>query len=187
MTPQRLEIFREIAGSRDHPDAEAVYHAVRRRVPTVSPDTVYRTLWMLQDLGLIQTLGARRRSVRFDANLEHHHHFVCTRCGLTRDFLSAAFDALGVPESLRELGTVTATHVEARGLCRDCQESTAPQQADQTEPERRSGTTRRTRPAVPEHRPARQPDLPHDPPESGRDRTSVPSQRLHKGRRRPKP
>ena len=79
LTHQRLEIFREIAGSLDHPDADAVFRAVQRRVPTVSLDTVYRTLWMLRDLGLVKTLGPQRDAVRFDANLDRHHHYVCVR------------------------------------------------------------------------------------------------------------
>ena len=55
-------------------------------MPTVSLDTVYRTLWKLRDLGLVKTLGPNRDAVRFDANLEGHHHYVCVRCGLVRDF-----------------------------------------------------------------------------------------------------
>ncbi|MDM7917456.1 MAG: Fur family transcriptional regulator, partial [Candidatus Eisenbacteria bacterium] len=121
LTHQRLEIFREIAGSVEHPDAEAVYRAVQLRVPTVARDTVYRTLWTLQELGLVTTLGARRSTVRFDANLDLHHHYVCTQCGLTRDFESASFNALRIPASVRQLGSVAGTHVEVRGLCRACQ------------------------------------------------------------------
>jgi len=100
LTHQRLEIFREVASSLEHPDAEAVLRSVRKRMPTVSIDTVYRSLWMLNDLGLVTTLGPRRESVRFDANLEHHHHYVCVRCGLARDFESAELDALGVPDAV---------------------------------------------------------------------------------------
>jgi Fur family peroxide stress response transcriptional regulator len=120
LTHQRLEIFREIASSLDHPDAEAVFRAVRKRMPTVSLDTVYRTLWLLNDLGLVTTLGPRRDSVRFDANLEHHHHYVCVRCGLARDFESAEHNALRVPDAVKGLGSVVATHVEVRGICDNC-------------------------------------------------------------------
>jgi Fur family peroxide stress response transcriptional regulator len=121
LTHQRLEVFREIASSVDHPDAETVFRAVQTRVPTVSRDTVYRTLWMLQELGLITTLGARRQSVRFDANLDRHHHYICMSCGLARDFESAEFDALRVPESVEDIGSVAGTHVEVRGICERCQ------------------------------------------------------------------
>jgi Fur family peroxide stress response transcriptional regulator len=120
LTHQRLEIFREIAASLEHPDAETVFRGVRRRVPTVSLDTVYRTLWHLNDLGLITTRCPRRESVRFDANLAQHHHYVCTRCGLTRDFESPALDAIRIPAAVRDLGSVVTTQVEVRGLCATC-------------------------------------------------------------------
>ena len=92
LTHQRMEIFREVAQTGDHPDAEKVFQGVRKRMPTVSMDTVYRTLWWLKDLGLITILGPARERARFDANLRRHHHFVCTQCGLTRDFYSDELD-----------------------------------------------------------------------------------------------
>jgi Fur family peroxide stress response transcriptional regulator len=125
-THQRIEIFREVARSGDHPDAEAVLRGVRQRVPTVSLDTVYRTLWLLDDLGLIHTLGPARERTRFDANLRRHHHFVCERCGLTRDFESEALAELPLPESLRAIGEVKATHVEVRGVCHECARMSEP-------------------------------------------------------------
>lgn len=120
LTHQRLEIFREVAASIEHPSAEAVLQAVKPRMPTVSLDTVYRTLWLLADLGLVSTLGPKRQSVRFDANLAQHHHYVCMCCGLARDFESADLDALRIPKSVKELGSIASTHVEVRGLCSRC-------------------------------------------------------------------
>jgi len=70
LTHQRLEIFREVAATEEHPDAETVFRGIRKRVPTVSLDTVYRTLWLLEDLGLIATLGPRReRALRCEPRL----------------------------------------------------------------------------------------------------------------------
>jgi len=120
LTYQRLEIFRAVASSADHPSAEAVLKAIRPRIPTVSLDTVYRTLWLLSDLGLVSTLGPRRESVRFDANLARHHHYFCVRCGLARDFESADLDALHIPRSVAAFGSIHAARVEVRGVCRRC-------------------------------------------------------------------
>lgn len=120
LTHQRTEIFREVAKTGDHPDAETVLRRVRRRIPTVSLDTVYRSLWMFTDLGLVKTLGPSRERTRFDANLGRHHHFVCVECGLTRDFASDAFDGLKPPASVEELGRVGEMHVEVRGVCHEC-------------------------------------------------------------------
>ena len=120
LTHQRLEIFREVAGAADHPDADAIYRRVRQRIPTVSLDTVYRTLWWLTDLGLITVLGPPRERARFDANLEHHHHFACTECGLTRDFYSDEFDSLEFPDSILSIGQGEKIQVEVKGLCNQC-------------------------------------------------------------------
>ncbi len=120
LTHQRLEIFLSVADSDDHPDAEAIYKAVRRRVPTVSLDTVYRTLWMLVDLGLISTVGLPKDRVRFDGNVEPHHHFVCTRCGRTADFTCPAFDRLAIPDAVKAMGSVEGAQVEVRGVCPSC-------------------------------------------------------------------
>ena len=120
LTHQRLEVFREVARTGDHPDAESVHKGVRKRLPTVSLDTVYRTLWLLNDLGLITTLGPTRERTRFDANLTRHHHFTCVRCGLTRDFYSDDLDNLKLPRSAKAFGQIETTLVEVRGICRDC-------------------------------------------------------------------
>jgi Fur family transcriptional regulator, peroxide stress response regulator len=142
LTHQRLEIFREVASSLKHPDAETVFRAVQPRMPTVSLDTVYRTLWMLNDLGLITTLGLRRESVRFDANLEHHHHYVCVRCGLTRDFESAVLNALRIPDAVQEFGSVVTMQVEVRGICESCVKKMAQESAPKKS-SRRQGRERR--------------------------------------------
>lgn len=120
LTHQRLEIFRELAASEEHPSVDSIFRAVQQRVPTVSVDTVYRTLWMLHELGLVTTLGPLRDGVRFDANLDQHHHYVCVRCGLVRDFESADLNALRVPETVKAIGSIADAHVEVRGVCATC-------------------------------------------------------------------
>ena len=120
LTHQRMEIFREVAQTGVHPDVEKVFEGVRKRMPTISMDTVYRTLWWLKDLGLISVLGTSRERVRFDANLSRHHHFVCTQCGMTRDFYSDELDRLELPDSLLPIGYPEKTQVEVKGICHKC-------------------------------------------------------------------
>jgi len=120
LTHQRLVIFRAVVSSENHPSAEAVYKAVRAEIPTVSLDTVYRTLWLLMDLGLLTTLGPRRDSVRFDANLKQHHHFLCMRCGLVRDFESSEFNELPIQDSVNRFGDIVCAQVEVQGVCDSC-------------------------------------------------------------------
>ena len=120
LTHQRLEIFREVAKSGIHPDAETIFNGVRERVPTISLDTVYRTLWLLLDLGLVTTLGTSRERVRFDPNLKPHHHFVCVRCGLIRDFYSPYLENIEYPEEAEAFGKPVSLHMEVKGVCAKC-------------------------------------------------------------------
>jgi len=120
LTHQRLEILRALTAMETHPEAEALFRAVQARVPTVSLDTVYRTLWLLHGLGLLTTLGPRQGGIRFDANLDRHHHYHCVRCGLVRDFESEALNGLRVPKAVKALGDVLEARVEVRGVCAKC-------------------------------------------------------------------
>ena len=118
---QRVEIYRELASTEEHPDAETVYQRVHERIPAISRDTVYRTLAFLEELGLVRRAEVRSGPARFDANTERHHHFVCTSCGLIKDIYSEYFDNLPVPDSLDNVGRVTCGHVQLKGLCRECE------------------------------------------------------------------
>jgi Fur family peroxide stress response transcriptional regulator len=119
VTHQRMIVFEEVAESIEHPNAESVFKAVRKKLPMISLDTVYRTLWMLQDLGLIDILDGRDR-VRFEGNMKPHHHFVCKECGLMRDFYSNEFDRLKIPKEVQNLGNGETLHIEVKGICIEC-------------------------------------------------------------------
>jgi len=120
VTHQRTEVFRELAGADDHPDAETLYQSVRKRVPAISRDTVYRTLSTLEEQGLIRKAEILSSRGRYDANMDRHHHFVCTECGRVHDFYSEKLDDLPIPKSVATLGHVESSHVQLRGMCSAC-------------------------------------------------------------------
>jgi Fur family peroxide stress response transcriptional regulator len=155
LTHQRIEIFRELAMSDAHPDIETVFRAVQLRVPTVSLDTVYRTLWALHDLGLAATVGPRRGGIRFDGNVDPHHHFVCVRCGLVRDFQSDELDAVRIPRRVGGFGAILNAHIEVRGVCTGCQSRETPA----SEPEAHSPDAQRQSATRSKARPKPHPDL----------------------------
>jgi Fur family peroxide stress response transcriptional regulator len=119
-THQRREVFREVARTEEHPDVETIYGRVRKRIPTVSLDTVYRTLSLLEERGLLRRVEVFSGPARFDANTDSHHHFICTRCGLVRDFADEQMGGLEVPEEVSSWGKVRSVHVQVRGICADC-------------------------------------------------------------------
>lgn len=125
LTHQRLEIVRVIAAEETHPDVETVYRAVREHVPTISLDTVYRTLATLTDRELITRVTFTPGPARYDANPGRHHHFVCTRCGLVRDVEDLEFDAIRPTAEVSRIGRPDAVTVQFRGVCAACQSAEA--------------------------------------------------------------
>lgn len=122
VTPQRTEVFREVAAAEDHPDAETILERVRSRIPNISLDTVYRVLYRLEDEGLIRRVQVSSNRLRFDGEAERHHHFVCAMCSMVRDFTSEAVDRLTVPTYVRSWGRIEERHLLVRGTCRNCLE-----------------------------------------------------------------
>lgn len=120
LTHQRLEILRELVGAKDHPSAETVFGRVRRRLPTISLDTVYRTLSTFDEVGLIMRVPVTGDQGRFDADTSPHHHFVCSRCKSIYDFMWDEFDLLQLPEGSTALGRVDDRRVVVRGVCEKC-------------------------------------------------------------------
>lgn len=120
ITHQRLEILREIARGEGHPSVSEVFQAVRERVPTISLDTVYRTLRMLSALGLVHPVGYSSEGIRFDADRNPHHHFLCSVCGKAYDFVCPELDQIRVPKEAMKLGDVSGSRIEVRGVCRKC-------------------------------------------------------------------
>jgi Fur family peroxide stress response transcriptional regulator len=125
LTHQRLEIVRVLAADETHPDVETVFEAVRQRVPTISLDTVYRTLAMLSDRGLVTRVQFLSGPARYDANQDRHHHFVCSRCGLVRDVADTVLDALLATPEVTRIGRPDAVTVEFRGICNACRHEEA--------------------------------------------------------------
>ena len=117
VTPQRREIFKAVAFSREHPSAEAVFSSVRKKMANVSLDTVYRTLSSLEHMGLLWRVGVAEKE-RYDGNLRPHAHFICTSCGNVYDVFAPSGSA---PLSLSpEYGQIKSVNVQFRGICKQC-------------------------------------------------------------------
>ncbi len=121
-TPQRIAIFTALAGRKDHPSAEDVYRLVKSKIPTISFDTVYRTLDLFAQCGLIRRVNHAGSKGRFDPNVHAHHHLVCVRCKRIVDFRWEALDKLPVPPAVRRWGRVQGKTLEIWGLCKECLE-----------------------------------------------------------------
>ena len=120
ITPQRTAIYRELVHSDEHPSAVSIHERIKKYFPNVSLDTVNRTLLTFSELGLVNIIEGRGDPKRFDPNLRPHHHFRCIRCGRIIDFYNKEYDALEVPEKLREKFLITGKRVNLEGICDRC-------------------------------------------------------------------
>lgn len=85
LTPQKLEIFRILASSCTHPQAQDIYQELKKTFPNISPATVYKNLIRFQELGLIIEIPVSGKPNRYDAKLETHSHVVDTTSGQIYD------------------------------------------------------------------------------------------------------
>lgn len=120
VTPQRRAIFHAVAAVDDHPSVETIRDRLRATMPNLSLDTVYRTLALFEDLGLLRRVGIACDRARFDANTERHHHFVCTACGRIEDVIDPRLNRIKPPEAAAAFGAIDSMQVEMRGVCHQC-------------------------------------------------------------------
>lgn len=124
-TPQRLAIYRALVRMKDHPSPEAVFKSVRGALPALSLGTVYKTLDALEAAGLVEQVSRVGDTKRYDANLDPHHHLVCTRCRTVIDVMlpDEHLPSTAAAHAGAEVGfQVTGVHVQFLGLCRGCLE-----------------------------------------------------------------
>ena len=80
-TPQRIAVVECVLKSKTHPSADEVLSYARKKCPTVSRATVYNTLNLLVEKGLLGMQTIKEGAVVFDPNIEKHHHFVDNETG----------------------------------------------------------------------------------------------------------
>ncbi len=120
VTQQRLEIYRALLEIGGHPSVETVHRRLRDSMPTLSLDTVYRTLTTFEKLGLVRRVETVTREARFEIRSEPHHHFFCERCGQLIDFPWESFDRMDLPRAVDSLGRISERHVVVQGTCQRC-------------------------------------------------------------------
>ncbi|PIR18655.1 MAG: transcriptional repressor [Elusimicrobia bacterium CG11_big_fil_rev_8_21_14_0_20_64_6] len=123
LTHQRLAVYEELSGRKDHPSAEALYESLKRDYPSLSLATVYKTLQTLHEMGMVARVNSPAAQARYDAIVETHHHAVCIGCGRIEDIFDPRLDKL---PALKIAGFVPSGHsVHFQGLCAKCAEASA--------------------------------------------------------------
>jgi Fur family peroxide stress response transcriptional regulator len=117
-TAQRFFILERLVAHPEHATVEELWSVLNARHARASRATVYNTLHILVEAGLVRELSLEGKAARYDANLDPHHHFVCDRCGAVEDV-----DWSDIPDLSRSRSgkrRIRSYEVVLRGECARC-------------------------------------------------------------------
>ena len=111
------ELLLHILGENAHLDTEEIYRRAQKTLPQIGLATVYRTLSLLKELGLVRTIDLGENHSHFELRADEHVHLVCTACGRVID--------VPMPEALRVAARtkgfdVHRSKLEMFGVCDSC-------------------------------------------------------------------
>lgn len=121
LTPQRLMVATALDNSEGHISADELCSRVRSQYPLFNISTVYRTLELLESLGLVTETDLGEGKVRYHAmGKGHHHHLVCRKCGALRDLEEEELEALKAAIRSKHHFEADLTHLAIFGRCSAC-------------------------------------------------------------------
>ncbi|MCI7594770.1 MAG: Fur family transcriptional regulator [Lachnospiraceae bacterium] len=83
---QRLKVLKYLIEHNSHPTVDEIYTNLFHEIPTLSKTTVYNTLKVLAEAGLVKVLTIENNETRYDSITENHGHFKCDSCGKIYNF-----------------------------------------------------------------------------------------------------
>ncbi len=123
LTPQRAMIVSAIEKSDDHISAEEIYAQIVAKYPQVNISTVYRTLELLEQLGLVTETDLGGGRVRYHpVDKGHHHHLVCQECGAVIDLDDSLLASLKGTLLRQYKFVADLRHLAIFGRCAKCRE-----------------------------------------------------------------
>lgn len=122
LTTSRIEILRTVLGTHEHFHADWLYDHIKKSGAKASKATVYRTLRVLCDCGLVREVFRGDHGAYYEHvyGHEHHEHMICLDCGKVIEFISRRLERLQ-DEACRAHGFhAVRHHLQVFGYCADC-------------------------------------------------------------------
>ncbi len=115
----RIKILEYLSKNFVHPTADVIYQALNDEIPTLSKTTVYNTLKLFLEHGIVIDLTIDGTEVRYDINTTPHSHFKCVKCGAIYD--------IEIPESIKKPEEIdghkiSGMQIYTYGICKKCRE-----------------------------------------------------------------
>ncbi len=123
LTTQRRTILRRAVEAEGHFSADELLRLAKREDDTISKATVYRTLDLLTESGILQQqdFGGGKKNYERAIGVKHHDHFVCIRCGKILEFENDEIERLQDAEARRHDFKIVYHSLKLFGFCGECQ------------------------------------------------------------------
>ena len=121
VTPQRLAVLANLESRRDHPTAEQIYQEVQTNMPAISFNTVYKTLEVFCQKGLVIKVNPLHEVARYDVETEHHAHLICRKCHFIVDLPDEVMPPPSLPKEAQAGFQLERHSLIFWGLCPQCQ------------------------------------------------------------------
>ncbi|MFC1769918.1 Fur family transcriptional regulator [Nitrospirota bacterium] len=118
LTPQRQMVLDVLKDSKDHPSADDVFTKVKNVYSGISFKTVYNTLELFRDNGIIQELIIDAKKKRFCPDPRPHNHIICSGCKRVVDVFFEV--PANLPDALTHGFKIDGFSVVYHGLCPEC-------------------------------------------------------------------
>ncbi|MEW6003253.1 MAG: Fur family transcriptional regulator [Nitrospirota bacterium] len=121
-TKERGLIFKEVFSQQGHFDLEELHMGMRRKGFKVSKASIYRTLPLLLESGLIEQVEKTEKHAHYEktSGRNHHDHMICISCGGVIEFYSAMLERLQNRICKKEDFEGITHTLEIKGYCRKC-------------------------------------------------------------------
>lgn len=119
-TRQRDEIATWFFGVKGHLSADAIYRSIQKVSPGIGFSTVYRTMKLLCESGLVHERHFRDGEALYENVSSHHDHCICTSCGKIIEFENERIEELQEAVAKRFGFELRSHKMELYGLCADC-------------------------------------------------------------------
>jgi len=120
VTPQRIEIYKIVINSKEHPSLSMVYKSVKKKFPNISIDTVYRTLRKFVEIGIVKEVENYEDFRRYDGFTENHHHFHCIKCYKIFDIPYNEVGKLSINDFFNKNFEILDYKIILKGICKKC-------------------------------------------------------------------
>ena len=127
ITPQRRAIINILIGHENrHLSSEEIYDLVRENCPEIGLATVYRTMQLLDEIGVISKLNLDDGCIRYEINLNksdchNHHHLICKKCGKIIEVEDDLMDDVENKIQSAYKFKILDHDVKFYGICEDCE------------------------------------------------------------------